>query len=59
MTYIEFYDSISVVNICACLTNMPERVVLVGGEKKSMIRYADHYRRVFRSRGTCRPSSGN
>jgi len=51
MTYIEFYDSISVVNICACLTNMPERVVLVGGEKKSMIRYADHYRRVFRSRG--------
>ncbi len=51
MTYIEFYDSISVVNICACLTNVPERVVLLGGEKKKMLEHADYYRRVFRSRG--------
>lgn len=51
MTYIEFFDRISVVNICACLTNIPERVVLVGGETKAMLRYADYYRRVFRGRG--------
>lgn len=51
MTYIEFYDSISVVNICACLTNVPERVVLMGGDMKAMLRYADYYRRMFRNRG--------
>lgn len=51
MTYIEFFDRISVVNICACLTQMPQRVVLVGGEIKPMLTYAEHYKRVFRSRG--------
>lgn len=51
MTYVEFFDRISVVNICACLTNMPQRVVLIGGEIKPMLSYAEHYKRVFRSRG--------
>lgn len=51
MTYIEFYDSLSVVNICACLANVPDRVVLVGGDQKDVLESIDLYRRIFRGRG--------
>ena len=51
MTYIEFYDHLSIVNICACLTNMPERVVLVGGDRKDVVEDIERYRRLFRQRG--------
>ena len=51
MTYIEFYDSLSIVNICACLVNVPERVVLIGGNNKKVIENMDRYRRIFRNRG--------
>lgn len=51
MTYIEFYDCLSIVNICACLTNLPERVVLIGGDKKDVQENIERYRRLFRQRG--------
>ena len=51
MTYIEFFDKTSVVNICACLTNPPERVILVGGDMKPMQRHAEYYGKVFSGRG--------
>ena len=51
MTYIEFYDHLSIVNICACLANMPDRVVLVGGDRKNVQEKMDCYQRIFHQRG--------
>lgn len=51
MTYIEFYDRLSVVNICACLANVPEKVALVGGDKKDVSKNIDRYNQIFRQRG--------
>ena len=51
MTYIEFFDKTSVVNICACLTNVPERVVFIGGDLKPMQRQAERYQQIFANRG--------
>ena len=51
MIYIEFFDTASIVNICACLTDIPEKVVLIGGDIKPMERYKAYYQRVFRDRG--------
>ncbi len=51
MTYIEFYDRISIDNICGCITNAPERVVLVGGDKKKLMKKAECYKAVFLERG--------
>ena len=51
MTYIEFYDKTSIVNICSCLTNIPDRVILVGGDRKPIERRKADYRRVFSDRG--------
>ena len=51
MTYIEFFDETSTENICACLTNVPERVVLIGNKFKIMKKYGEIYRDVLRKRG--------
>ena len=51
MTYIEFFDETSTENICACLTNVPERVVLIGHKFKIMKKYGEIYRDVLRKRG--------
>lgn len=51
MTYIEFFDKVSVVNIAACLTYAPERVVLIGTKKKLIDRYIKRYEKIFADRG--------
>ncbi len=51
MTYIEFFDKNSAENICACLAQAPERVVLLGGKHKQLKRYAERYEQLFASRG--------
>ncbi len=51
MTYIEFCDKASIVNICGCLTNLPDRVVLIGGDIKPMLRKKELYEKLFSNRG--------
>ena len=51
MTYVEFFDTTSVENICACLTNVPERVVLMGNKYKTMRKFAEIYKEVLKKRG--------
>ena len=51
MTYVEFFDEASAENICACLTNAPERVVLMGHKYKTMKKYVEIYKSVLKKRG--------
>ncbi len=51
MTYIEFFDHTAVENICACLVNPPERVVLIGDKGKLLQRHAQRYQELFANRG--------
>lgn len=50
MTYIEFYDNTCIENICTCLTNPPDRVILVGDKKKTLEIHAERYRQVMEDR---------
>ncbi len=50
MTYIEFFDKTSLENICACLTDAPERVIFVGDDAELMNRYKENYKKVFSKR---------
>lgn len=47
MTYVEFFDRTSIENICACLTDAPERVIFLGDNAKLMKRYIENYKKVF------------
>ena len=51
MTYIEFFDKNATDNICACLTQRPERVVMVGRDGKEMQRSVASLKRVLNGRG--------
>ncbi len=51
MTYIEFFDRESTENICASLTDIPERIVFVGDGSRLMNSYAKRYRKLFLRRG--------
>lgn len=51
MTYIEFFDKNYAENICACLTDIPERVILIGDSSKQLKRHAEVYSEIFMSRG--------
>lgn len=51
MTYIEFFDKNSAENICACLAQTPDRVILLGGKYKLLKRYAERYEQLFAARG--------
>lgn len=51
MTHVEFFDKNYAENICACLTDIPERVILVGDNTKRMKKNADIYKEIFSSRG--------
>ena len=51
MTYIEFFDRNASENICASLSNMPQRVILVGDRRKQMLKNIEFYREVFSGRG--------
>jgi len=47
MTYIEFFDKNAAENICACLANPPERVILVGGSPNVIKRHIERYQALF------------
>ncbi len=51
MTYIEFFDTNAAENICGCLVNPPERVVLVGKENSILEKHAERYEELFLKRG--------
>ncbi len=51
MTYVEFFEKSSVVNVCSCLTNAPERVIFIGPDVKVMQKYMGYYRKIFSQRG--------
>ena len=51
MTYIEFFDKDVCENICSCLVNPPERVILIGDNKKLLEKHAYRYGEVIRSKG--------
>lgn len=51
MTYIEFFEKSSLENICACLTNAPERVILLGDKNSLMKKHIEIYKEVFGARG--------
>ncbi len=51
MTYIEFFEKTVCENICSCLVNAPERVVLIGDKSKLLKKHAKHYHEVFLSKG--------
>ena len=51
MVYIEFFDKTSVRNICSCLTDTPDKVILVGSNKGLMKKYISIYREMFLQRG--------
>lgn len=50
MTYIEFYDRVSVENIATCLSYMPKRVIIIGVGTQLDARI-EQYKRVFHDRG--------
>ena len=51
MTYIEFFDKSAIENICSCLVNAPDRVVLIGSQKKTLLSHAQRYHDLFLVKG--------
>ena len=51
MTYIEFFDKTALENVCACLTNVPERVIFIGDNERLIRKHTENYGRVFARRG--------
>lgn len=51
MTYIDFFDTDPLHNICGCLAGMPEEVIFIGSNAKRMERSIQRYREVFAGRG--------
>ncbi len=51
MTYIEFFDRTAIENVCICLTDVPERVIIIGNDMKELNRHIANYKRVFADRG--------
>lgn len=51
MTYIEFFEKNATNNICACLTQRPERVMFVGRDGKEMAKSVTAYKKVLKGRG--------
>lgn len=51
MTFIEFFDKNSAENICACLAQAPQKVILLGGKHKLLKKYSERYEKIFSDRG--------
>ena len=51
MTYVEFFSPVVSENICTCLARAPERVVLVGDNRKLLKRHAERYKELFAAKG--------
>ena len=51
MTYVELYDRTHLANICATIESPPQRVILVGDNRKLLCAHADRYKEILRARG--------
>ncbi len=51
MTYIEYYVNDAIENICACLAQIPDRVILIGDNNKRLERKKALYKKIFEARG--------
>ena len=51
MTIVEFYDKAAIENICGALLCRPERVILVGSNRRRMERSIDLYYKVLKRAG--------
>ena len=51
MTYIEFFEEVSIENVCACIACPPEKVILVGSNGDRMRQYSRAYQSLLSSRG--------
>lgn len=51
MTYIEFFDRNSIENIFSSLAANPERVILVGSNRKILAKYAAIYKEILSEKG--------
>lgn len=51
MTYVEFFDKSAIENICSCLVNPPDRVILIGSQKKTLQSHAQRYHDFFEKKG--------
>lgn len=51
MTYIEFFEKDATENICACLTKAPERLILLGDNRKLMQKHIERYKPILAARG--------
>lgn len=50
MTYIEFYDKNAIENLCACLSLLPDEVILVGNDEVALQRHIKNYQKIFDGR---------
>lgn len=51
MTHIEFFDKNFTENLCACLTNVPEKMIIVGNSGKQIEKNIEIYKEIFFDRG--------
>ncbi len=51
MTYIEFFNNVAIENVCACLTDVPQRVIYIGRDTGIIESKIKKYKRVFSDRG--------
>lgn len=51
MTYVEFFDKTTVENVCACLVQVPERVVLIGHDRDEVAKHVERYKHLLAGRG--------
>ncbi|MBE7057239.1 MAG: DUF1887 family protein [Ruminococcaceae bacterium] len=51
MTYVEFFDKNVIENICSSLKDTPEKILLIGPDRRLMEKYVKRYRRLFNERG--------
>lgn len=51
MTYVEFFDKPFIENICVSLIKMPDRIILIGGDKSVLEKHKERYEKLFLARG--------
>lgn len=51
MTYVELFTEDAIENICACLVSVPDRVILIGSNLKTLRAHAERYHSFFLDRG--------
>lgn len=51
MTIVEFYDKTAIENIAGALLRNPERVILIGNNRKQMLRKRDYYQSILKKNG--------